>query len=108
MRRLQNLFAALKATGYPVAFNHFDTKSPPESTTYICYLTEGNDAILADDTMYYIKIPVRIELYSKNPNFKAQVAVEEQLQNLHLIYSKDEIWIEKEKMYMIIYETELI
>lgn len=108
MRRLQNLYAALKATGYPVAFHHFDTNAPPSSTPYICYLTAGNDSILADDTMYHIKIPVRIELYSQKPDFAAQSAVEEQLQGLGLIYSKDEIWIEKEKMYMTIYETELI
>lgn len=108
MLKLQNLCAALKATGFPVAFHHFDTKMPPKSIPYICYLTEGDDRILADDTMYCIKTPVRIELYSKKPDFEAQAAVAKQLQKLGLIYSKDETWIEKEQIYLTIYETELI
>lgn len=108
MHRLQNLYAALTATGFPVAFHHFDTKAPPKSVPYICYMTEGDDSILADDTMYHTKIPVRIELYSKKPDFEAQAAVAEQLKKLGLIYSKDQGFIEKEQIYMTVYESELI
>ena len=106
--KFQALFEALQATGFPVAYHHFNVADPPESFPFICWMVDGTDDIKADDLNYVGRTFVRVELYYQTPNWADQEKLESQLQDLGLTYDKEEVWIEQEQIYQMIYESELI
>lgn len=50
---------------------------------------------------------IDVELYSADKDPVSESAVEAVLTAAGLFYSKTEIWLEDEKMYEILYETEV-
>ena len=106
--RFRRLFDALEATGFPVAYHHFNVADPPASFPFICWMVDYTDDLKADDFNYVGRTNVRIELYYQTPNWEDQEKLERQLQNLDLTFDKEEVWIEQEQIYQMIYESELI
>lgn len=105
MPSLQDVYDALKELGYPVAYHHFN--KPPGSVPYIVYYTEGYRPSFADGLNYCNRIPLTIELYTSVKDFDAEEDVELALTELDLAYTKEEVWIEEEQIYELIYETEV-
>lgn len=106
--KFQALFEALQATGFPVAYHHFNVADPPASFPFICWMVDYTDDLKADDFNYVGRTNVRIELYYQTPNWEDQEKLERQLQSLDLTFDKEEVWIEQEQIYQMIYESELI
>lgn len=99
------LYQALKAIGYPVAYSHFkDTPSPPFITYQFAY---SND-MMADNQNYAEISNFQVELYTADKDLAVESAVQNKLKELGLPYTKTETWIDSEKLYQIIYEIQLI
>ena len=61
----------------------------------------------ADNSMYFSFKMLDIELYTdvKNPELENQI--EEVLKRHEIYYTKSEVWIESERLYEVLYETEV-
>jgi len=99
------LFQALKAIGYPVAYSHFD--SPPQPP-YIVYLFAYSSDLMADNQNYVEVSNFQIELYTSKKDLMAERKVQDKLKELQLPYTKTETWIDSEKLFQVIYEIQLI
>ena len=90
----------------PFAYQHYaegESPAPP----FLLFLSPGENTFSADNSMYFSFKMLDIELYTdvKNPELEKQV---EQVLKCHKIYyTKSEIWIESEKLYEVLYETEV-
>ena len=62
----------------------------------------------ADNTNYAKVRRLIIELYTDNKDFDMEDATEAVLNSHGLFYSKNEVYIDTERMYEVIYESEVI
>lgn len=93
--------------GLPYAYDHFDedNASPPP---FICFYFSGSDDMAADNTNYQKIRPLVIELYTDNKDFETEETVEAALNNAGLVFSREEVYIDSERMYMVTYNSEII
>ena len=102
---LEKLYAILKATGFPVAYSHFEVKT---SLPFITYLVDGSSNMFADNKVYKKIENIKIELYTAEKNLEIEENLERLLDENEIAYETDETWIESEKLFQKIYEVELI
>lgn len=102
---LENLYAILKATGYPVAYSHFEEKT---SLPFITYLVVGSENFFADNEVYKKIENIRIELYTSTKDLEAEKKLEDLLNENEIPYECSEEWIASEKVFQRIYEVEMI
>ncbi|MCM3628802.1 hypothetical protein M3194_15770 [Paenibacillus glycanilyticus] len=99
------LMNLLKATGYPVAYSHFNSdKSPP----YIVLLYAFSTDLIAENQNYVDIGNYQIELYTAIKDLEAEKKVQDKLKEAKLPYSKTEVWIKEEKLYQILYQIQII
>lgn len=94
-------------TGLPNAYYQFTRKTAQEPP-FICFYFPDDDDFLADDENYVGIMELRIELYTNNKDFKLEKKVAKVLKAHELVYTKSETYIESERMYEVIFETEVI
>lgn len=96
----------LQETGMPVAYDHFtvgDVPLPP----YVVYRYPGSDNFKADGRVYLKVDELDVELYTDRKDTEAEGKVEAALDGMGLFYNKTETFISSEKLYMVLYETEV-
>lgn len=93
--------------GLPYAYDHFEegNASPPP---FICFLYSDSNDFAADNVNYQKIRPLTIELYTDNKDFEVEQLVETVLNNADLYYSRSEVYIDSERMYEVIYQTEIV
>ena len=96
----------MQETGLPFAYHHFAEGEAPKPP-FLLFLTEGEDTFGADNIMYHSFKRLNIELYTDEKSPDTEKAVEEILTSHGIYYSKSETYIESEKLYEILYETEV-
>ncbi len=96
----------MQETGLPFAYHHFAEGEAPKPP-FLLFLTEGEDNFGADNIMYHSFKRLNIELYTDEKSPETEKSVEEILTSHGIYYSKSEIWIESERLYEILYETEV-
>ena len=96
----------MQETGLPFAYHHFAEGEAPRPP-FLLFLSPGEDTFGADNVMYYSFKRLNIELYTDEKSPETEKAVEEVLTSHGIYYSKSEIWIESERLYEILYETEV-
>lgn len=101
---LTELKKLLDATGYPVAYSHFNEAKP---VPYICYLVTYSPNFHADNKTYHKINSVDIELYTDKKDLHAESIVESILDANEVPYDSDEDFIESEKLFRKIYEVRL-
>ena len=102
---LGGLKKLLDATGYPVAYSHFnEAKEAP----YICYLVTYSSNVHADNKVHKQIQNIDIELYTDIKDLQAESIVEDILDENEIPYDSDEAFIESEKLFQKIYEVRLI
>lgn len=99
------LYQALKAIGYPVAYLHFE--NPPQPP-YLVYLFTYSSDLMADNQNYVEVSNFQVELYTNKKDLAAERKVQDKLKELKLPYTKTETWIDSEKLFQVIYEIQLI
>lgn len=103
----QDVAAMVSSTGIPNAYHHFDENDSPEPPFICFYYPESND-FAADDINYQDIEHLIIELYTDNKDFQTEKTVEDALRASGAVYARSEIYIESERLYEVIFETDII
>ena len=102
---LQELKTALSAVlPDKVIYNAWPIGEAPP-LPYICYYSTGSDNFAADNVVYDSQRPVRIELYTKQKDLATEAALEAKLGLSGLYWTRDESYIDDEKVFLTIYEV---
>lgn len=107
---LQEIKAVLDGTGLPVTYREWpqdEARGLPPPLPWLCYFETRPNNFAADGVVYASARGISIELYSAGKDPVSESAVETALTAAGIFYSKDETWIESEKLYEIIYEIEV-
>lgn len=92
----------------PYAYNEFP-ENTQQAPPFICFLLDNNSAdLMADNSNYQAIRPLTIELYTDNKDFELEATIETGLKAAGLTFVRSETYIEKERMYQITYESEVI
>lgn len=102
---LVELKRLLDATGFPVAYSHFNDTKP---TPYICYLVTYSSNFHADNKVHKQIQNVDIELYTNKKDLHVESILEAILNENEIPYDTTETFIESEKLFQKIYEVRLI
>lgn len=97
----------IATVGLPYAYRAFPestAKAPP----FIVFFYDGNDDLFADNINYQTIVSLRIELYTRDKDFATEAAVESVLRSNEIAFSKEEVYIDDEKLYEIVYESEVV
>lgn len=103
-----NEVAAMVAEiGVPYAYYQFPEGTGQE-TPFICFFYSFNNDVKADNSNYQKIEHLVIELYTDNKDFDLERRVESVLASHGMVYSRDEEWIESERMLEVVFETDVI
>ena len=97
----------IASVGIPYAYYAFPDKTEQECP-FICFFFERSNDLVADDTNYQKIRQLNIELYTDNKDFALEESVETILNENGLVYSREETYIDTEKMYMVTFMTDII
>jgi len=97
----------LEEANLPLAYDHFaegESPNPP----YLVFLFPASDNFAADGRVYQRIDQLDIELYTdlKDPNLEKKL--ETVLDRHGLFYEKTETWVDSERMYEVLYSTEVL
>ncbi len=96
------LYKILNSSGIPFRYHHFD--SPPP-VPYGSYLFTGADTVHADGITVAYFDNIRLELYTDRKSPETESQLENTLTAAGIAFEKiDEIYIETEKLFEVIYE----
>ena len=97
----------VSSIGVPYAYYQFPNNSgiaPP----FVCFYFDSSNDFAADNTNYKRIRPLSIELYTDNKDFTLEQTVENVLNQNGLVYSREETYLDSERMYMVTFMTEII
>jgi hypothetical protein len=97
----------LEEAGLPLAYDHFAEGESPDPP-FLVFLYPGSDNMFADDTVYKKIDELNIELYTDKKTRKQKPRSRTSLISHDLPYEKSEVWIESEKLYEVLYQTQII
>lgn len=97
----------IDSIGIPSAYYEF-TEDTAVSPPFICFYYSRNNDFKADNQNYVKIEQLTIELYTDEKDFEREASVEAVLKNYELAYSRSETYIGSERMYMVVYNTEVI
>lgn len=103
---MEELLQILNETQIPYAYHHFAEGELPE-LPFICYLLPGSNNFSADGKVYYKINEVHIELYTDLKDLAVEQQLEDVLDEHGIFYNKSETWIEREKLYEVLYIFEM-
>lgn len=103
---IENLVEMLQKTGIPFAYDHFAEGESPKPP-FICYLLPGSNNFAADGKVYFKINQVRIELYTDSKDLAVERKVEMVMDESGIFYNKNEVWIQSEKLYEVLYSFEV-
>ena len=83
-----------------------DDSAPNLPYLIFYYPSSANDG--ADNVVWQKINHLNIELYTDNKDFAVENAVESALNAAGLVFSRAESYIDADKMYMVVYTTEII
>lgn len=100
----------IASVGLPYAFDHFDERDAgrPEGPPFICFLYPERNGLAADDCNYFSVAQLIVELYTDNVNFTLEARLEAALDAAELPHSREQTYIESERMYQTTYTTEVL
>lgn len=102
---LQELKSILEQTGYPVAYNHFNSEP---TVPFLVYRLPSSSHFIADNVVYHNIEDIEVELYTNKKDLTAEQALESILRQNELPFQSFEVWIDSEKLFQKTYETRLI
>ena len=93
--------------GVPYAYYQFPNNTdiaPP----FVCFYFDSSNDFAADNVNYQRIRPLTLELYTENKDFTIEQTVENVLNQNGLVYSREETYLDSERMYMVTFMTEII
>lgn len=103
----QEVAAMVAEVGIPTAYYQF-TNETAKAPPFLCFYYPSDNDFKADDLNYVRINRLIIELYTDEKDFALEHRVEEVLSNHGLVYTRSEDHLDDEKLYMVVYETEVI
>lgn len=100
------IVAMLEETGLPLAYDHFaegESVDPP----FLVFLFPGSNNMFADDCVYLKVNELHVELYTEKKEPEIEARLEEIFATHDILWEKSEVWIESEKLYEVLYVTEI-
>ena len=96
----------VNSIGVPYAYYQFAEtgQAPP----FVCFFYPNDNDFKADDSNYQKIEHLIIELYTDNKDFTLEATVESVLAQNGMVWSKNEEWIESERMLEVIYEMDVV
>lgn len=105
--KLADIYNLLKTTNLPVAYSHFEEgKAPP--LPYVVFRLPNSNNFAADGKVYKAVTALDIELYTEKKDLTTEKKLEDVINNKIGFYNKLEMLVISEKMYQIIYSTEVL
>ena len=92
--------------GLPFAYDHFAEGESPEPP-FVVYLYPDTDNFAADGIVYFKKDRLRVELYTDSKDLSLEQQIEDVLDAHGLFYNRSEVWIQSERLYEVLYQTEV-
>ncbi len=96
----------LKEAGLPLAYDHFAEGESPEPP-FLIFLFPGSDNMFADNGVYFKISQLNMELYTDKKDPELEEKLEDILTAHEISWEKSEVWIESEKLYEVLYQTEI-
>ena len=96
----------LKEAGLPLAYDHFAEGESPEPP-FLIFLLPGSDNMFADNGVYFKISQLNMELYTDKKDPELEEKLEDILTAHEIPWEKSEVWIDSEKMYEVLYQTEI-
>lgn len=97
----------VESIGLPFAYYQFD-EGTGQAPPFVCFFYTGSDDLYADQKNYQKITGLSIEFYSAEKDFDTEESIEAILNNAGLTYSKEENFIDSEKMWQIAYDMEIV
>ena len=101
------ILSMLKEAKLPIAYDHFaegESPAPP----FMVFLFPSSDNFAADGRVYQRIDVLHVELYTDRKQPKIETRVETVLDRHGCFYEKSEVWIEKERMYEVLYSMQVV
>lgn len=102
----ENINEMMLEMGLPFAYHHFAEGESPKSP-FLIFLSPREHTFSADNLMYHSFKKLDIELYTDEKSPDTEEKVEEVLFQHNIYYTKTETWIESERLYEVLYQTEV-
>ena len=93
--------------GIPYAYYQFP-EGTDQAPPFACFFLTGNNDFLADNANYQKIEHLVVEVYSKAIDFSLEATVEGVLADHEMVYSREETWLDDERMVEVIYEMDVI
>lgn len=102
----QEVASMVAEIGLPYAYYQFNetAQEPP----FVCFFYSRDNDFKADNANYQKIEHLIIELYTDNKDFELESTVESVLSSYGLVWTRSETQLDSERMYEVIYETEVI
>lgn len=97
----------IESIGLDFAYYEFSEAAGQAPPFIVFYYPENND-VHADNENYVTVHQLIIELYTDEKDFEKEAAVENVLKQNEFVYTRAEQFIETERMYEVIFSTEVI
>lgn len=91
----------------PYAYYQFPNDTP-QAPPFICFFYSDNNDFLADDTNYQKIEHLTVELYTDQKDFTLENTVESALTGAGLVFTRNETFLDSERMVMVIYEADVV
>lgn len=92
--------------GVPWAYYQF--KETLQGPPFVCFFYTSNNDFLADDKNYQKIEHLAVELYTEEKDFSLESMAELVFEENGFVYTKDEEYLDSERMHMTIYEMDVI
>lgn len=103
----QEVATMVAEIGIPSAYYQFPDNTE-QTTPFVCFFYSGDNDFLADDSNYQKIEHLIIELYTDNKDFALEQTVESVLASRGMVWTRDEEWIESERMLEVVYEMDVV
>ena len=97
----------LEEAQLPLAYDHFAEGESPDPP-FLIFLFPRSDNFAADGTVYAKVDELHVELYTDLKDPVLEKRIEDILDRNGIVYDKSEAWIEEEKLYEVLYSTEVL
>lgn len=105
--RYQDVNEMIAEIGLPYAYYQFPQKTE-QPAPFICFLYPAGNDFIADNENYQKIEQLTIELYQDYFDETVEERVETVLKERKLVYAKDRVVIDSEKLFETIYTTEVL
>lgn len=100
----EELLTLLNLSGIPFRYHHFNKDTTPPIPRGV-FMLDDPTSVYADGITALLIDNIRIELYTAKKDPETEQKLEKVLTNAEIPFDKvDEVYIEAEDMYMIVYE----